>query len=97
MVVHRGTIAAGEVVIRSGMQRDELAKANAVVCFEMEAAGAFNDFPCMVVRGISDYSNWHKNNRWHGYAAAAAAYARELFFHMPVNEVKQCRIAEKGQ
>ena len=97
VVVHRGTIAAGELVMRNGLQRDELAQAQRVVCFEMEAAGALNDFPCLVIRGISDYSDSHKNDKWHGYAAAAAAaYARELFFHMPVDEVKQCRIAESG-
>ncbi|KEY70194.1 hypothetical protein S7711_03414 [Stachybotrys chartarum IBT 7711] len=52
----------------------------------MEAAGALADFPCMVIRGISDYSDSHKHNGWHGYAAAvAAAYARQLFFHMPID------------
>ena len=98
VVVHRGTIAAGEMVMKNGLQRERLAEAYKVLCFEMEAAGALNDFPCLVIRGISDYSDSHKNDKWHGYAAAvAAAYARELFFHMPVEEVKQCRIAESGQ
>ena len=97
-VVHRGTIAAGELVIKHGQLRDELAKQYGILCFEMEAAGALVDFPCLVIRGISDYSDSHKNDRWHGYAAAAAAaYARELFFHMPVDEVKQVKIAEQGQ
>ncbi|KAG9660854.1 ankyrin repeat protein, partial [Aureobasidium melanogenum] len=95
LVVHRGTIASGEVVMRNGIQRDALARDHKILCFEMEAAGALNDFPCLVIRGISDYSDSHKNDKWHGYAAAvAAAYARELFQHMPVEEVKQCRIAE---
>ena len=97
VVVHRGTIAAGELVIKNGKLRDELARQYNILCFEMEAAGALADFPCLVIRGISDYSDSHKNDRWHGYAAAvAAAYARELFFHMPVDEVKQCRIVEQG-
>ena len=97
VVVHRGTIAAGELVMRNGVHRDALAEANGVICFEMEAAGALNDFPCLVIRGISDYSDSHKNDKWQGYAAAvAAAYARELFGHMPVDEVKQCKIAESG-
>lgn len=64
----------------------------------MEAAGALADFPCLVVRGISDYADSYKSDRWQGYAAAAAAaYARELFFYMPVDEVKQCNIAEHGE
>ncbi|THZ15300.1 hypothetical protein D6C90_10104 [Aureobasidium pullulans] len=95
LTVHRGTIASGELVMRDGQQRDTLAQSDKILCFEMEAAGALNDFPCLVVRGISDYSDSHKNDKWHGYAAAvAAAYARELFYHMPVDEVKQCRIWE---
>ncbi|THX71919.1 ankyrin repeat protein [Aureobasidium pullulans] len=95
LVVHRGTIASGEAVMRNGLQRDALAGVDKILCFEMEAAGALNDFPCLVVRGMSDYSDSHKNDKWHGYAAAvAAAYARELFFYMPVDEVKQCKISE---
>ncbi|KAF2721065.1 purine and uridine phosphorylase, partial [Polychaeton citri CBS 116435] len=95
VVVHRGTIATGEKVMRNGCERDQLAKEHGILCFEMEAAGALDDFPCLVVRGISDYSDSHKNDKWHGYAAAAAAaYARELFRHMPIDEVKQCKVAE---
>ncbi|KAG9849172.1 Pfs, NACHT and ankyrin domain protein, partial [Aureobasidium melanogenum] len=95
LVIHRGTIASGEVVMRDGLHRDALARDHKILCFEMEAAGALIDFPCLVIRGISDYSDSHKNDKWHGYAAAvAAAYARELFQHMPVEEVKQCKIAE---
>lgn len=97
IVVHRGTIAAGELVVKDGLLRDKLADQYGILCFEMEAAGALADFPCLVIRGISDYSDSHKNDKWHGYAAAtAAAYARQLFFHMPVDEVKKCRIAESG-
>jgi nucleoside phosphorylase len=85
IVVHRGTIASGELVVRDAAQRDELATASGALCFETEAAGALNDFPCLVIRGISDYCDSHKNNQWHGYAAAAAAaYARQLFFHLPL-------------
>jgi nucleoside phosphorylase len=91
VVVHRGTIASGELVIKNSVLRDQLAKEYNVLCFEMEAAGALANFPCIVIRGISDYSDSHRNDRWRGYAAAAAAaYARQLFFHMPIDEVKRC-------
>jgi nucleoside phosphorylase len=97
VVVHRGTVASGELVIKSGVLRDQLALQYGVLCFEMEAAGALADFPCIVIRGISDYSDSHKNNQWHGYAAAAAAaYARQLFIHMPVDEVKQYVLAQEN-
>jgi nucleoside phosphorylase len=85
VIIHRGTIASGELVIKDGKLRDKLAKQYSILCFEMEAAGALADFPCIVIRGISDYCDSHKNDSWHGYAAAAAAaYARQLFFHMPL-------------
>ncbi|KAI0158671.1 ankyrin repeat protein [Pestalotiopsis sp. NC0098] len=86
IIVHRGTIASGEMVLKDAMLRDRLA-ADGLICFEMEAAGALIDFPCMVIRGISDYCDSHKNDAWHGYAAAAAAsYARQLFLHIPIEE-----------
>jgi nucleoside phosphorylase len=91
IVVHRGTIASGEMMVKNAILRDQLAKEYGLLCFEMEAAGVLNDFPCIVIRGISDYCDSHKNDRWHRYAAAvAAAYARQLFFHMPIDEVKRC-------
>ena len=90
VVVHRGTVASGEMVIRDAQKRDELAQEHKVLCFEMEAVGALTDFPCLVIRGISDYCDSHKNDEWHGYAAAvAAAYARQLFFHLTIEEIQR--------
>ena len=38
-----------------------------------------DNFPCLVIRGICDYSDTHKKKNWQPYAAAtAAAYAKEL-------------------
>ncbi|KAK7398280.1 hypothetical protein QQX98_012352 [Neonectria punicea] len=92
VVVHRGTIASGELVVKSAALRDRLAEQHGLLCFEMEAAGALADFPCLVIRGISDYCDSHKNDQWHGYAAAAAAaYARQLFFHLPREETQRNR------
>lgn len=49
----------------------------------MEAAGLSNGFPCVVIRGICDYADSHKNDQWHPYAAAvAAACAKELLTYM---------------
>jgi len=45
----------------------------------MEAVGLMNTFPCLIIRGICDYADSHKNKQWQPYAAvAAAAYAKEL-------------------
>jgi nucleoside phosphorylase len=87
VVVHRGTIASGELVVKNASLRDQLAREYGVLCFETEAAGALTSFACLVIRGISDYCDSHKNDAWQGYAAAvAAAYARQLFFHMAIEE-----------
>jgi hypothetical protein len=54
----------------------------------MEAAGLMNNFPCLVIRGICDYADSHKNKQWQRYAAAtAAAYAKELLYVIPGNQV----------
>jgi nucleoside phosphorylase len=77
--IHYGLIASGDQVMRHGATRERLRKELNVLCFEMDAAGLMDDFPCLVVRGICDYADSHKNKLWQGYAAAtAAAYAKEL-------------------
>lgn len=48
----------------------------------MEAAGIATEFPCIVIRGISDYADPHKNDSWQHYAAAAAASAKELLSYI---------------
>jgi hypothetical protein len=90
VVVHYGTIASGNQVMRSAAERDKVsAELGGVLCFEMEAAGLMNSFPCLVVRGICDYADSHKNKRWQPYAAgAAAAYAKEVLSVIPPSMVE---------
>lgn len=83
-MIHYGLIASGNQVIKDAMVRDTLAERHGIICFEMEAAGLMNHLPCLVVRGICDYSDSHKNKRWQGYAAmTAAAFARLLLASVP--------------
>lgn len=78
-VVHYGLIASGNQVVKDGRSRDKLAGELGILCFEMEAAGLMDNFPCLVIRGICDYSDSHKNKQWQEYAAlTAAAYGKEL-------------------
>lgn len=78
-VIHYGLIASGNQVMKDGRTRDELARELGILCFEMEAAGLVDTFPCLVIRGICDYADSHKNKQWQEYAAATAAgYAKEL-------------------
>jgi len=89
IMVHYGTIASGNHVMRDGLTRDMISlEFGGVLCFEMEAAGLTSTFPCLVIRGICDYADSHKNKRWQAYAAGtAAAYAKEVLSVMKAAEV----------
>src|SRR5436190_2033757 len=87
-VIHYGTIASGNQVMRHGRTRERWRQESDVLCFEMEAAGLMNYFPCLVIRGICDYADSHKNKLWQEYAAATAAvYAKELLYIIPGYQV----------
>jgi hypothetical protein len=92
-VVHYATIASGNRVIKNAAERDTVSKKfGGVLCFEMEAAGLMNSFPCLVVRGICDYADSHKNGTWQAYAAGtAAACAKEVLLVIPPTEVAGAR------
>ncbi|KAI4719464.1 Pfs, NACHT and ankyrin domain protein [Aureobasidium sp. EXF-10727] len=79
--VHYGLIASGNRLVKDAVERDSILKESGgdCICLEMEAAGLMNSFPCLVIRGICDYADSHKNDDWQEYAAAtAAAYAKEF-------------------
>lgn len=87
--IHYGLIASANQLMKDALVRDRLAAEMNVLCFEMEAAGLINHFPCLVIRGICDYSDSHKNKEWQGYAAmAAAAYAKDLLYRIAPNKVE---------
>src|SRR5467141_2274054 len=89
-VIHYGLIASGNQVIKHGGTRDKLGQELGILCFEMEAAGLMDIFPCLVIRGICDYADSHKNKQWQRYAAAtAAAYAKGLLSVIHPNQVEE--------
>ncbi|GLA04085.1 hypothetical protein AnigIFM60653_004123 [Aspergillus niger] len=93
-VIHHGTIASADMVMRHAATRERLRRQYRILCFEMEAAGLMNDFPCLVIRGICDYSDTHKHKIWQRYAAAtAAAYAKDLLSVIPPAEVMKMEVA----
>ncbi|EGC46912.1 pfs domain-containing protein [Histoplasma capsulatum var. duboisii H88] len=88
--IHYGTIGSSNLVIKDGITRNKLYDELGIICVEMEAAGLMDEFPCLVVRGISDYADSHKNKEWQPYAAAtAAAYVKELLEEIPSSEVSK--------
>ncbi|KAL8364651.1 hypothetical protein RB595_003774 [Gaeumannomyces hyphopodioides] len=68
-----GKMASGNAVMKSGQHRDRIAEEHEVIAFEMEGAGAWDEVPCIVVKGICDYADSHKNKQWQNLAAATAA------------------------
>ncbi|KAJ5335636.1 uncharacterized protein N7506_005572 [Penicillium brevicompactum] len=86
--IHYGLIASSNQLMKDALIRDRLVVEKDVLCFEMEAAGLMNHFPCLVIRGICDYADSHKNKEWQGYAAmVAAAYAKDLLQRISLNRI----------
>ncbi|THW82402.1 purine and uridine phosphorylase [Aureobasidium pullulans] len=89
--IHYGNIASGDEVMKDAITRDRIARDEGVICFEMEAAGLMDILPCIVIRGVCDYADSHKNKKWQPYAAStAAAYAKEL-----LSTIKEHRVVPK--
>ena len=90
LVFHQGRIATGNSVIQDGELRDQIsARCDGALCVEMEAAGVDVNRKCLVIRGISDYADSHKNDLWKSHAAGnAAAFARELLCRIQPDTVK---------
>ncbi|RKL38043.1 hypothetical protein BFJ72_g7505 [Fusarium proliferatum] len=92
--IHCGLIASGNSLMKDALLRDKLSAKHGILCFEMEAAGLMNHFPCVVIRGICDYADSHKNDQWQEYAAmVAAAYTKDLLLQVaPSSMLKEKRI-----
>ena len=79
--IHYGILASGDTVMRSGEDPDEIARAEKVDGFEMEGVGVWDVFPCVIIKGVCNYADSHKNKVWQEYAAATAASCMKAFFH----------------
>lgn len=75
--IHYGVIASASQAISDTAHRARLAEDFEALCIDTETAGVAEHLPCLIIRGICDYADSHKNERWQRYAAAtAAAYAK---------------------
>ncbi|KAL4780334.1 putative kinesin light chain [Aspergillus varians] len=94
--IHYGLIASGDQVMKDSEKRDRLAQQYGILCFEMEAAGLMDELPTLVIRGICDYCDSHKQKKWQGYAAlAAAAYTKHLLSFVPVHQADSRALKSK--
>ncbi|QYT03646.1 hypothetical protein H0G86_010591 [Trichoderma simmonsii] len=67
-----GRMASGSQLMKSGEHRDKIAQQYDVIAFEMEGAGLWDEVPCIIIKGVSDYADSHNNDIWRPYATAAA-------------------------
>jgi nucleoside phosphorylase len=68
-----GRVGSGNTVMKSGEDRDRIASTHNIIAFETEGAGAWDEVPCIVVKGICDYADSHKDEAWQDFAAGTAA------------------------
>ncbi|KAH7230886.1 phosphorylase superfamily protein [Fusarium tricinctum] len=101
--IHFGLIASGDAVMKSGKDRDRIAVAEGVIAFEMEGAGVWDSFPCIIIKGACDYADSHKRKVWQRYAAATAAACAKAFlgFWIPsltqdANSESSCSLGNQG-
>ncbi|KAF6820521.1 Kinesin light chain 5 [Colletotrichum sojae] len=87
-------VTAESVAARAFLDEEHRAAERNVLCFEMEAAGLMNHFPCLVIRGICDYSDSHKNKEWQGFAAMMAAAHRLIHIQQDVQDLKLSKLED---
>ncbi|KAH8165685.1 hypothetical protein CIB48_g2565 [Xylaria polymorpha] len=61
--------------MKSGEDRDNVASRDGCIAFEMEGAGVWENFPCLIIKAVCDYADSHKSKRWQAFAAATAVAA----------------------
>ncbi|KAI5248107.1 hypothetical protein E4T43_01469 [Aureobasidium subglaciale] len=71
--IHFGRVASGNAVVKSAHRRDILIREENCIAFEMEGAGTWDVIGTIVVKGVVDYADGHKNKTWRAYPAARAA------------------------
>ncbi|KAL3468895.1 hypothetical protein BJX99DRAFT_242540 [Aspergillus californicus] len=71
--IHFGRVASGDTVMRSGQDRDLMALEHDAIAFEMEGAGVYPSLQCVIVKGVCDYADSHKDKLWQCFAAGSAA------------------------
>jgi nucleoside phosphorylase len=94
--VYCGTTISSDKVFWAALERDSLRTRLGrdiwfpdAICLETDATGFMGKLPYLLVHGISDYADSHKNASWMDHAtAAAAACVRELL--MPLRGKSGC-------
>jgi nucleoside phosphorylase len=75
--------------MKSGEHRDNLVKSEGVIGFEMEGAGVWDNIPCIIIKGVCDYADSHKNKNWQNYTAATAASCTKALLEYWVGTIQE--------
>jgi nucleoside phosphorylase len=85
--IHFGVVGSGDTVMKSAQHRDQIAEREGVIAFEMEGAGVHEEIPStVVIKGVCDYADSHKNKKWQRYAATVAAACTGAFLELKEEE-----------
>ncbi|CAF9911723.1 MAG: hypothetical protein GOMPHAMPRED_007502 [Gomphillus americanus] len=86
-MIHFGRYGSANTVLKSGAHRDQFAKKDRIIAFEMEGAGLWNDLPTIIIKSACDYADSHKSKEWQPYAAVTAAAVLKAFLDdWPIRE-----------
>ncbi|KAJ2988073.1 hypothetical protein NUW58_g4165 [Xylaria curta] len=93
--IFMGRVASGDTVMKSGEDRDRIAREKNVIAFEMEGAGLCDEIPCIIVKGVCDYADSHKNKDWQDFAAATAASVAKAILEIYTSTDRQSTQPDK--
>jgi nucleoside phosphorylase len=68
-----GQVGSADTVLKSGIDRDRLAREHDILAFESEGSGIWEEFPCVIVKGVCDYADSH-NSKFYGFRPGTAHF-----------------------
>lgn len=83
--VHFGIYGSEDLLMRSERNRRKLLKEEGILAVDMESRGIWHAAESriprdvVIIRGVSDYADSHKNDAWQSYAAMTAACTIKAF------------------
>ncbi len=95
--IYIGSVASGDTVMKSGEDRDRIAKEEGILAFEMEGAGVWDEIPCIVIKGVCDYADSHKRKKWQDFAAATAASATKALLEALITEDRSSTLISRRE
>ncbi|OJJ81299.1 uncharacterized protein ASPGLDRAFT_68634 [Aspergillus glaucus CBS 516.65] len=96
--IHYGLIASANQLMKDASIRDRLAAEKDVLCFEMEAAGLMNHFPCLVICGTGQwllestkYQGWLKSDKQMLFCPGIPGAGKTILTAVVINDLMmQC-------